>query len=67
LTSDPSGPIDRETMATELEQLGVGDQWEEELARELEDLGVNTEDGTDKTDDKNWEDEIERMLEMHSD
>ncbi len=54
---------------TELEQLGVGpaDEWEEEIARELEDLGVVTEEGVDKVDDQQWEDEIERMLEMHSD
>ncbi len=68
LASDDA-PLDRESVVTELEQLGVGpaDEWEAEIARELEDLGVVTEEGVEKTDDQQWEDEIERMLEMHSD
>ncbi len=69
LVSDNAAPLDRESVVTGLEQLGVGpaDEWEEEIARELEDLGVVTEEGMDKTEDQQWEDEIERMLEMHSD
>lgn len=72
--------ISRESVRDELGQLGVtqevgvseGDgQWdlEEELARELEDLGLETEgDGTnDQVDSEQWENEIQKMLEMHSD
>ncbi len=71
LASDDA-PLDRESVVTELEQLGVvgvgpADEWEAEIARELEDLGVVAEEGVEKTDDQQWEDEIERMLEMHSD
>ena len=70
--------ISRESVRDELGQLGVtpevgvseGEgQWdlEEELARELEDLGLETEgDGTsDQLDSEQWENEIQKMLEMH--
>ena len=47
---------------------GEDDDWEAELARDLEDLGVVDDGGGGKTEeDQEWEDEIERMLEMHSD
>ena len=72
--------ISRESVRDELGQLGVAQevgvaegegQWdlEEELARELEDLGLEAEgDGTgDQVDSEQWENEIQKMLEMHDD
>ena len=72
--------ISRESVRDELGQLGVTQevgvpegegQWDldEELARELEDLGLDTEgDGTnDQVDSEQWENEIQKMLEMHDD
>ena len=43
------------------------DEWDDELARELEDLGLGDREGGANETDQQWEDEIERMLEMHSD
>ena len=47
------------------------EQWEleEELARELEDLGLETEGGeaNEHIDSEQWENEIQKMLEMHDD
>ena len=68
--------ISRESVRDELGQLGVSPegggageaaQWEEELARELEDLGLETEGGVtnDQVDSEQWESELQKMLEMH--
>ena len=68
--------ISRESVRDELGQLGVSpkgggteeaEHWEEELARELEDLGLDTEGGVanDQTDSEQWENELQKMLEMH--
>ncbi len=47
------------------------EEWEEELAKELEDLGLAGEGegeggGADPVADKQWEDELKHMLETHS-
>lgn len=68
--------INRDSVRDELGQLGVSTQgggaeeaekWEEELARELEDLGLETEGdvANDPTDSEQWENELQKMLEMH--
>ena len=46
---------------------GEAEKWEEELARELEDLGLDTEGGVanDQADSEQWESELQKMLEMH--
>ena len=43
------------------------DEWDDELTRELEDLGLGDHEGGVNETDQQWEDEIERMLELHSD
>ena len=51
-------------MTTEEEE-----QWEEDLAKELEDLGLEGEEnvvGTIDGGDEQWENEIKLLLESHS-
>lgn len=68
--------ISRESVRDELGQLGVSpegggtgeaEQWEEELARELEDLGLEADVGVsnDQGDPEQWENELQKMLDMH--
>ena len=68
--------ISRESVRDELGQLGMSpegggteeaEKWEEELARELEDLGLETEGGVanDPADADQWEHELQQMLDMH--
>lgn len=72
-TSTEDQVIDRYSIANELEQLGVtasdvAEDWDENLARELEDLGLeHHDDGGHIESDQQWEEEIERILDTHSD
>ena len=67
--------ISKESVRQELDQLGMakppGDEetekWEQELAKELEDLGLSHEETPqDQVDSEQWENELQRMLDMHS-
>lgn len=63
--------VSKEAVQSELNQLGVqdndstdpsADAWEAELEADLDELCVTAEDQTDN----NWEEELEQMLDMHS-
>ena len=70
--------INRESLKTELGQLGVTgtshepvldpSTWEDDLQAELKDLDLQNVEGGELPEDKEaWEAELEQMLDMHSD
>ena len=45
----------------------VGEEWEEELAKELEDMGLEVVGGEEEEDGgETWEQELKQMLDSHS-